>query len=225
MPRAVIQARRCPSYSGPGAPRPAVTRRGPQRPLLTAPRRRSPRPAVTTTHRGSPHSPRPAITRRCPTVSESLAAARVTRLGPSHSPRPAITRWRPPEFQKPESLAAAPSESPAAARSHLPRPEFELIAAACRHSPRPAVTHRSSPHSPRPNVTRHCSGFTSSGTVTRAAWAPLTTPAVRRLGATAGQDVISLAQAAVSFATRPALIASLPTSDRSPHPLIAALHL
>ena len=109
-----LRRRRPPSLSAAGhwqSPRPAVTRRGPT--SLTAVRR--PR-----------HGRSPLL------AAASLATARLTLRGPG-PPSLAVARVtspRPPEFHKPESLAAAPSESPAAARSHLPRPESELIAAA-----------------------------------------------------------------------------------------------
>ena len=130
-------------------------------------RRGPPALAVTATLRGSPHSPRPAISHSGgPTHSrrpESLAAARVTsrlaagilaRRSPSHSgaPRPAITR-RDPSF-------TSPSRSPRPA-SVIRRSPKSLAAA------RVPVTRRCLPvpslaedrrHSPRPEVTRHRDG-------------------------------------------------------------------
>ena len=115
--------------SGPSlshSPRPDVTRSGP--PSLTGAR---------VTPRDPSHPPRPAVTRRGPSLSprpESLAAAaRVAELEvlnlkfPSHSPRP----------------AAAPSDSPAATRTHSPRPAPESLAAAIAAARRRPPSRRS----------------------------------------------------------------------------------
>ena len=119
-------------------------------------RRHSPRPAAC--HGGltrhSHHLPRPM----------SLAAAR----GPS----PAITRRGPSFTSHSQRLAAAPSHS------HLRRPEvrvtrrrseFELLAAAGRHSLRPAslAIAAANRYSPMPAVTRHGPPSLAAARVTR----------------------------------------------------------